>query len=64
MEKRQLKPALLAGLLTALVAACSAGNSTPSAPSFRHNHAVTIVKGKSVQLILPKLVARRALLYR
>jgi len=32
MEKRQLKPALLAGLLTALVTACSAGNSTPSAP--------------------------------
>jgi hypothetical protein len=32
MEKRQLKPALLAGLLTALVAACSAGNSTPAAP--------------------------------
>jgi len=32
MEKRQLKSALLAGLLTALVTACSAGNSTPSAP--------------------------------
>jgi len=34
MEKRQLKPALLAGLLTALMAACSAGNSTPAAPGF------------------------------
>jgi hypothetical protein len=32
MEKQQLKPALLAGLLTALVTACGAGNSTPAAP--------------------------------
>ncbi len=32
MEKQQLKPMLLAVLLTASVAACSAGNSTPAAP--------------------------------
>jgi hypothetical protein len=31
MEKQQLKPTLLVVLLTALVAACSAGNSTPAA---------------------------------
>ena len=32
MEKQQLKPMLLAGLLTALVAACSSGTSTPAMP--------------------------------
>ena len=32
MEKQQLKPMLLAGLLTALVAACSSGTSTPAVP--------------------------------
>ena len=33
MEKQQSKPTLLAVLLTGLVAACSAGNSTPTVPS-------------------------------
>lgn len=32
MEIQRFKPVLLAGLLTALVSACSAGNSTPAAP--------------------------------
>jgi hypothetical protein len=32
MEKQQSKPTLLAVLLTGLVAACSAGNSTPAVP--------------------------------
>jgi hypothetical protein len=32
MEKQQLKSMLLGGLLTALVTACSAGNSTPAVP--------------------------------
>jgi hypothetical protein len=32
MEKQQFKPALMAGLLTAFVTACGAGNSTPAAP--------------------------------
>jgi hypothetical protein len=32
MGKQQLKPVLLAGLLTALVTACSSGNSTPAVP--------------------------------
>ena len=32
MEKQQLKPMLLAGLVTALVAACGSGTSTPAAP--------------------------------
>ena len=32
MEKQQLKPMLLAGLVTALVAACSSGTSAPAVP--------------------------------